>query len=129
MMDDAMNHRLPLAAGAVAGLLGVAFGAFGSHALGGVLSADRLDVWETAVHYQFVHALALVAVAALPGPAGRCRRGAVGCFVAGLVLFPGSLYLLCLTGVGAFGVVTPLGGTVWLVGWTLLIADAVSRRG
>ncbi|MCS4504517.1 DUF423 domain-containing protein [Arhodomonas aquaeolei] len=124
-----MSGRLPLAAGAVAGLLGVALGAFGSHALRDVLSAERMAVWETAVHYQFVHALALVAVAAPPGAVGRCRRGAVGCFVTGLVLFPGSLYLLCLTGVGAFGVVTPFGGMVWLVGWALLIADAVSRRG
>lgn len=121
-----MNGRLSLALGALAGMTGVMLGAFGSHALEGVLSAERLAVWETGVRYQLVHALALVAVALLArsGDSGWLRAAAVT-LVFGLVLFPGSLYALCLTGIGAFGAVTPIGGVLWIAGWALLFVHAL----
>lgn len=75
-----------------------------------------VDVWNKAVLYQFVHALALLALAALP----VTRTLPAGLFVAGIVLFSGSLYLLALTNVRWLGAITPLGGLCFLAGWVAL---------
>lgn len=107
--------------GSLFALLGVAAGAFGAHALRGVLSADLAAIFETAVRYQLVHALALLAAAwasaRWPGPAASAA-GVL--FIAGIVLFSGSLYLLTLTGVRALGAITPLGGVALIAGWACL---------
>jgi uncharacterized membrane protein YgdD (TMEM256/DUF423 family) len=114
----AMNLRF---LGAVSGFLAVALGAFGAHALRDRLAADMLAVFETGVRYQFLHALALlVAGSTAPAGASGTIRGAGGCFVAGTVLFSGSLYALAFTGVRLWGAVTPLGGLCFLAGWALL---------
>ncbi len=107
--------------GAVAGFVGVAFGAFGAHALRARLSTDHLAVFETGVRYQLVHALALVLVGVLIArrPA-RLTTAAGWFFTAGIVLFSGSLYVLSLTGTTAVGIVTPLGGLCFLAGWACL---------
>jgi uncharacterized membrane protein YgdD (TMEM256/DUF423 family) len=103
---------------AIFGFLGVALGAFGAHALKEKLAAHGMtDAWDKAVLYQFVHALALLALAALPA----MSRVPSGFFVAGIVLFSGSLYLLALTNIRAFGYVTPVGGLCFLVGWAWLV--------
>src|SRR5438094_10650357 len=95
--------------GAVAAFIGVGFGAFGAHALRGRLSPDMLAVFETGVRYQMYHALALFAVGLLMAPMGGWLiRTAGWLFVAGIVLFSGSLYVLALTGVTALGAVTPI---------------------
>src|SRR4029077_16577878 len=111
--------RTFLLAGAVAGFIAVAFGAFGAHGLRGRLSPEMLAVFETGVRYQMYHALALLLTAAVIGRIGDARllviRG--GCFVGGIVLFSGSLYALALTGISMLGAVTPLGGLAFLVGW------------
>jgi uncharacterized membrane protein YgdD (TMEM256/DUF423 family) len=117
-----------LGIGALSAFLAVAAGAFGAHALTGIVSADRLAVWETAARYQMYHALALFAVGYLAtqkdaGPA----RLAGWLFVGGTILFSGSLYLLTLTGITILGAITPLGGLAFLAGW-LSIAWAVWRR-
>lgn len=107
--------------GALFGFLGVAAGAFGAHALRDRLSPDLAAVFETAVRYHLVHAIALLAVAALAGrwPAtGWAWSGWL--FVAGIVIFSGSLYVLALSGVRAWGAVTPVGGVVLLAGWLVL---------
>jgi uncharacterized membrane protein YgdD (TMEM256/DUF423 family) len=118
--------QLSLILGALGGLLSVAFGAFGAHAL-----RDRLDdysrgVFETAVQYQFYHSLALLAVALLllqyPG-SGLLKSSAV-LFVLGILVFSGSLYLLSFSGMRWLGAVTPLGGLAFIAGWTCLIAAA-----
>lgn len=113
--------RLFGAIGALAGFLGVALGAFGAHALKARLSADDLAIFETAVRYHLVHAVALIALAAL---AQRIPAGAASvagwAFSAGILIFSGSLYLLVLTGPRWLGAVTPLGGTALLVGWAAL---------
>jgi uncharacterized membrane protein YgdD (TMEM256/DUF423 family) len=97
--------------------LAVALGAFGAHALKGTLAANAMaDVWNKAVLYQFVHALALLALAALP----VASRAASAFFVAGIVLFSGSLYLLAVTNVKWLGAITPVGGFCLLAGWLLL---------
>lgn len=117
--------RIFLLLGSVAGLLAVAVGAFGAHALRGRLGGDMLNTFEIGARYHMYHALALLAVAWVasrwPGPAASA---AGWLFVAGIVLFSGSLYLLALTGHRWLGAVTPLGGLCFLGGW-LALARAV----
>ena len=108
-------------AGALAGFVGVAFGAFGAHGLRGRLSPDMLAVFETGVRYQMYHALALMLTAALMMTgrieSGRAAAAAGWLFVAGIVLFSGSLYLLAVTGITVLGAITPIGGVAFLLGW------------
>ena len=101
--------------GAVGGFLSVAIGAFGAHALKSHLGVDALVIFKTATEYQFWHSLALV----LYGLSGSSRRLPGWAFVTGIVLFSGSLYVLALTGVRAWGAVTPFGGLAFLVGWAV----------
>lgn len=107
--------------GALSAFLSVALGAFGAHALKTRLSADLLAIFETGVRYQFYHALALLLTAwALRQGASGAAQWAGGCFVAGTLLFSGSLYALALSGARWLGAVTPLGGLAFLMGWVLL---------
>ena len=115
-------QRTFLLAGALAGLVGVGFGAFGAHGLRGRLSAEMLAVFETGVRYQMYHALALMALAALSDRLnGRLIEAAGWLFVAGIVLFSGSLYVLAVTGVTVLGAITPIGGVAFLAGWACLV--------
>jgi uncharacterized membrane protein YgdD (TMEM256/DUF423 family) len=115
-----------LAVGAVNGLVSVAAGAFGAHALKSRLSPDLLAVFETGARYQMFHALALVAVGLLQLVRPTLPLdGAGSSFLAGIVLFSGSLYALALTGQRAIGAITPVGGVALLAGWTLLALAAV----
>jgi uncharacterized membrane protein YgdD (TMEM256/DUF423 family) len=114
-------ERTFFALGALLAGLGVALGAFGAHALKARLAPDMLAVWETGVRYQIYHALALLAVAwALARWPGGAVQASGWLFVAGTLLFSGSLYALALTGVRGLGAVTPLGGAAWIVGWGCL---------
>jgi uncharacterized membrane protein YgdD (TMEM256/DUF423 family) len=118
--------RTFLLLGAVAGFLGVAFGAFGAHALRTRLTPDMLDVFETGVRYQMYHAVALLVVAlGLARVDGWAMRSAGWLFVAGIVVFSGSLYVLALSGVRGFGAVTPVGGLAFLLGWGCLAYAAL----
>ncbi|MBY0425886.1 MAG: DUF423 domain-containing protein [Cytophagales bacterium] len=104
------------------GALSVAIGAFGAHALKAKLEAiGRLDTFETAVKYQFYHTFALIAVALLLDKIPvKSLEFAGWSFIGGTLVFSGSLYILCLTGVTKWGAVTPLGGLLFIVGWGLL---------
>lgn len=105
----------------LAGALGVAAGAFGAHGLKGRLSPEMLAVFEVGVRYHLIHALALLAVAwASTRWHARTILAAGWLFVAGILIFSGSLYLLCLTGARWLGAVTPVGGTAFILGWLLL---------
>jgi uncharacterized membrane protein YgdD (TMEM256/DUF423 family) len=108
--------------GAVFAGLSVAAGAFGAHSLKGLISADRLVVFETAARYQMYHALALLIVGGiLPhGGSARSYRVAGWCFVVGIVLFSGSLYVIAFTATRWVGAITPLGGAAFLAGWISL---------
>ncbi len=106
----------PAQLGALLAFLGVALGAFGAHALDGVLSPERLDTYQTAVRYGMYHALGLLALGALPRAAWR----AAPWLFWGSVIFSGSLYALVFSDVSLFGAVAPVGGVLQLVGWTLL---------
>jgi uncharacterized membrane protein YgdD (TMEM256/DUF423 family) len=107
--------------GAGFGGLGVAAGAFGAHALKAVLSPEMLAVYETAARYQMYHALALLAVGlVLQRHPANASHWVGWLFVAGIVLFSGSLYLLAFTGMKWLGAMTPLGGVAFMLGWGLL---------
>lgn len=115
--------RWALIAAGVSGLLAVALGAFGAHALRDLLGADMRAVFETASHYHFVHTLALL-LAAIAPVAGVPRGPLVLVCLAwsfGIVVFSGSLYLLAVTGIGWLGAITPIGGLAFLLGWAALI--------
>ncbi|EPJ84930.1 MULTISPECIES: DUF423 domain-containing protein [Pseudomonas] len=103
------------------GFTGVALGAFAAHGLKGRLSADYLAIFHTGVTYQLVHTLALLGVALLATHIpGRIVTWAGVSFVVGILLFSGSLYLLTLTGISKLGIITPLGGVAFLIGWVCL---------
>lgn len=122
------SDRLFGIAGALSGAMAVAAGAFATHSLRGLLSADALANWETGARYQMVHALALLFVAWLASQRpGRPAQVAGWAFIAGTVLFSGSLYLLSLTGARWLGAVTPIGGAAFIAGW-LAIAWSWIRR-
>jgi uncharacterized membrane protein YgdD (TMEM256/DUF423 family) len=127
-MITAMDRTL-LLIGAVLGFLGVALGAFGAHALKSRLSPEMLAVFETGVRYQMYHAFAVLIVAAAIGHIGNTRLLVMAgwLFIAGILLFSGSLYVLALTGVGILGAVTPVGGLLFLIGWACLAIFAVAR--
>src|SRR5206468_5441989 len=104
--------RTFLLIGAIFGFLGVAFGAFGAHALKTRLSPEMLGVFETGVRYQMYHTFAVLIVAAAIGHFGSAPLLVIAgwSFFAGVVLFSGSLYALAFTGVGILGAITPIGG-------------------
>jgi uncharacterized membrane protein YgdD (TMEM256/DUF423 family) len=118
-----VTPRLAGACGAVLGFLAVALGAFGAHALRGRLAPGLLEVFETGVRYQMYHALALLACAWLldrRAAGAPWAAAAAWLFVAGSVVFCGSLYALTLSGARWWGAVTPLGGLAFLAGWACL---------
>jgi uncharacterized membrane protein YgdD (TMEM256/DUF423 family) len=98
--------------------LAVALGAFGAHWLKGTLEARNLvEVWNKAVLYHFVHAIALFVLAL----AGSTNRGAWWLLFAGIIIFSGSLYVMALTGILRLGAITPIGGLCFLAGWVWLV--------
>ena len=122
-----LNPRTTLIAGVLLAGSCVVLGAFGAHGLRAVLSAGELETWKTAVLYQFVHALALLAVGVLALQSHRlfikpsALAGAALAFALGCLLFSGSLYGLALGAPRWLGPVTPLGGIAFIVGWLLLL--------
>ena len=119
-------ERFFFAAGAVAGLIGVGLGAFGAHALRERLTPDLLAIFETGVRYHFYHALALLAAAYAAERWPEGNAGLAGwLFIAGIVLFSGSLYVLALTGIRWLGAITALGGVAFIAGWALLAWTAL----
>jgi uncharacterized membrane protein YgdD (TMEM256/DUF423 family) len=102
--------------------LAVALGAFGAHALKNKLSADMLVIFETGVRYQVYHALALLFLTWLAVTRPATAVSVAGwAFTVGIVIFSGSLYVLTLTGVRAWGAVTPIGGLAFLVAWAAML--------
>lgn len=114
------SAKTALIASAILGALAIALGAFGAHALEDLLeTTDRAGTWQTASLYHLVHSVVLVWLATL-----RCwdkARAAWICIFSGVVIFSGSLYLLCLTQTGWLGAITPVGGLLMIAGWLLLL--------
>jgi uncharacterized membrane protein YgdD (TMEM256/DUF423 family) len=111
-------NRSPAIIAAALAALAVILGAFGAHALRAQLDADSLQIWHTAVDYQFWHALALLGLAS--APVSRWRVAATIAFGVGVVLFCGSLYALALGAPRWIGAVTPVGGLGLIAGWVSL---------
>lgn len=107
---------------AISGLLAVVLGAFGAHALKKMISPEMLEVYKTGVQYQFYHTFALLAVGVLMHfNTSKALQWSGYLFVVGILLFSGSLYVMTITGIKALGIITPFGGTVWIVAWFLLM--------
>jgi uncharacterized membrane protein YgdD (TMEM256/DUF423 family) len=122
--------RLFLAMGALSAAISVAAGAFGAHALKARLTPDLLAVFETGARYEMYHALGLLAAGlALARSPGAAAAWAGWLFLAGTLLFSGSLYALALTGVRALGAVTPFGGVAFIAGWIALAIAALRGAG
>jgi len=122
-------ERVFLVAGSVSAFLAVALGAFGAHGLEGRLLPSDLETFEVAARYQMYHALGLLflglALERWPGVLGSWAGWA---FLAGTVVFSGSLYALVLTGVRVLGAVTPIGGVMLLAGWVLTTMHIIQSR-
>ena len=125
-MNGAMSRIFVILSG-VLGLTAVALGAFGAHGLRGRLDGlpdgiKRMEWWTTAAHYHLTHALALGFVAWLAHRGvGASATLAGWCFVAGVLFFSGSLYLMTVTGLTKLGAITPIGGLLMMVGWAAVI--------
>ena len=133
MSNGSRAHAFPLVAGAIMGLLGVSAGAYGAHALKLTLTErGMVQAWETAARYHLLHAVGLLAVAALAanlGPrAQRLLRWTTHAWCAGTILFSGSLYWLALGGPRWLGPITPFGGIAFLLGWLLLAVTAFQKE-
>ena len=115
-------ERLFFLMGSISALIAVVLGAFGAHGLKGRLTTEMLNAFEVGVRYQIYHALALLAVAWAFSRWPRAEVTAAGwLFVAGTIIFSGSLYFLSLTGVRWIGAITPIGGVAFLLGWLSLV--------
>jgi uncharacterized membrane protein YgdD (TMEM256/DUF423 family) len=123
-----LEPRIVAALGALLAALAVAGGAFGAHGLRGRLTPDDLAIFETAVRYHLIHALALFAVAWVMDrwPGGMVSTAAV-LMVLGILVFSGSLYLLVLTGPRWLGAITPIGGVGLIAGWAVLAWHLLTR--
>jgi len=116
-----------LSVAALFGALSVALGAFAAHKLKEMLTPDAVAIFETGVRYQFYHVFALFVVAILSEKyRGKWMRWSGNCFITGIILFSGSLYLLAalraggISGYNALGILTPIGGVFLIAGWLLL---------
>lgn len=125
-----MNHKLTLITGALLGALGVGIGAFGAHALKGLLSQNgRLETFELAVRYQFYHALGILFIGLLMEkyPASALQWSSL-LMLLGVIFFSGSLYAYSLTNTKVFAMITPLGGLLLLAAWLTLLYALVAGR-
>ena len=117
-----MTRRAARITAAATGLLAIVLGAFGAHALRGLLEAHQTrDLWNTAVLYHLVHAPALLWAAT----AEPFLQGAIFCWVLGILLFSGSLYALALTKISVLGAITPIGGLFLIAGWAIVGIRAI----
>jgi uncharacterized membrane protein YgdD (TMEM256/DUF423 family) len=126
-----ISPKFIIAAGCFTGFLAVATGAFGAHALKSqLLAAGRMETYETAVQYQMYHSLALLltGIIAIQFPKSDFSLVAL-LFFSGVIIFSGSLYALCASGIKWLGAITPLGGTAFLAAWLLLAWKTMKAMG
>lgn len=108
--------------GFASSFLAVCFGAFGAHGLQDTLVPKQLSAYETGVLYHLFHSMGLLVIALLYHRAPSRALGVAGwCMVGGILLFSGSLYAMAIGPVEGIGWVTPIGGTIWLIGWALAL--------
>jgi uncharacterized membrane protein YgdD (TMEM256/DUF423 family) len=128
-------HKGFLQTAAILGALAVALGAFGAHGLKKIVPAETVTTFETGVRYQFYHVFALLAVAILFGSfPGKNLQYAGVCFIIGIILFSGSLYILTAlqatktVGLRGIGAITPIGGVFFIVGWIFLFLAVMKKQ-
>jgi len=114
-----MSNSTILIVASLLAAIAVGLGAFGAHALEESLSLKRLDTWNTAVTYHMWHALALIGLALVSRVFEVDLTWSLNLIVAGIFVFSGSLYLLCLTDTSCLGAITPIGGICFILGWIL----------
>ncbi len=124
---DPLHRSAGIAACLFAGTAVLA-GAFAAHALRDRLGHEAIAIWHTAVDYQFWHALALLGLASLSRHSAPALRWAMRAFIAGIILFSGSLYALALGAPSATGILTPFGGLAFVTGWVCLLVFLVRLR-
>lgn len=124
-----MKGSIWIAIAALNMFIAVAAGAFGAHGLKAILTPEMLAIWQTAVHYQMIHALALLAAGILMQhwTEALLKTSALA-FLSGILVFSGSLYALALTGIKILGAITPVGGVAFLIGWAMLAWCALRHR-
>jgi len=123
--------KFTIISGGIFCMLAVAFGAFGAHALQDFLmEQQRTETYQTAVQYQFYHALGLLFLALLirQYPTSNFLKYAIYCTFVGIIFFSGSLYVLCFTGLGILGAITPIGGVFFILAWVFLIIAALKLK-
>lgn len=116
-----------IAIGCLNAFLAVVTGAFGAHALQDRLSERALAIWNTATEYHMIHALALILLGLFEAQRNASVKSVRWGFLAGIVLFSGSLYVLALSGIGALGAITPLGGVAFLFAWLSFARAALKQ--
>lgn len=116
--------------GAFGAFMGVSLGAFGAHALKATLSAESLAVYQTGVTYQMWHSLGLIAIALVQqqAPDSKLLPWAGWFMFTGILLFSGSLYLLVLLDMPQLGMITPIGGSCFLIAWLLICISATKKK-
>ena len=128
-----MKAKVTLALGGTFAGLGVALGAFAAHSLQKILSSQLLNVFQTGVQYQFIHALAIIVCGVLlatrlTDKSQKYFALAANCFIIGIFCFSGSLYAIALTGVKWLGPITPFGGLAFMLGWGLFVFAALQIK-
>lgn len=126
-----MNGKQIIQTASVLGALAVGIGAFGAHGLKEILlETGRAETFETAVKYHFYHSLALllIGILALVKPNWKQLKTAAYFMVLGILIFPGSLYVLSLTGITWLGAITPFGGVAFIIGWIMLLVAATKNN-
>lgn len=119
-----MSTRFWISLGALANAIGVVLGAFGAHLLKSRLQPEDMQIYDTAIRYLFIHASALIIVGLLVKQVNyqKSLMRAGFCFIAGIIIFCGSLFLLIATHMKFLGAITPLGGLSFIIGWLMLAA-------
>lgn len=113
------NPKIIVAIAAFLLAIAVAAGAFGAHALKNTLSPERLETWQTAVQYHAWHALGLMLISLIGTQFDVVVTWPASLILAGILVFSGSLYILCLSGMSWLGAITPIGGVAFIAGWIL----------
>lgn len=117
-----MHHRKFIILGCISAAIGVAAGAFGAHGLKNLLTQEMLAIYETAVRYQMYHAFGSIVAGLVEAQSRSAKIRLAGwSFVAGTILFSGSLYALTLTNMRWLGAITPFGGVAFIAGWLLIV--------
>lgn len=128
-----MNKRIIIAA-SIFGMIAVAFGAFGAHTLKNLISSSSLEIWKTAVNYQFYHTFALLFLSLYSNKHNNTIDLAAWFFSIGIILFSGSLYLIStkeifkISGLAFLGPITPIGGLFFIMGWISLLLAVIKNK-